>query len=108
MIVGTEVNVVIHARRCSWLRSWIASACLILFVAVGIAEATHLHSGSGKGTDEQHCSLCITAHSVARPAQITTVLAAPTQCLGFLVVAGSVLLDSQSVLSFHIRPPPAA
>jgi hypothetical protein len=97
-----------QTRPVSARMRWLASLCLLLFVVAGIAEAAHFHPDAGKGPDEQHCSLCIAAHSIARPAQIAGPVPSPTRCVGVLTVSTPVVPDSRSILSLSIRPPPAA
>jgi len=87
---------------------WFAFLCLLLFAVAGIEEAAHFHLDAGKGPDEQHCSLCIAAHSLARPAQAFTTIAAPTRWIAVLVIGGPSIPESNSILSHRIRPPPAA
>jgi len=97
-----------HRRQISWLTRQLTYVCVLLFAIAGIAETAHFHSDLGKSSSEQHCSLCIAAHSVARPAQATIPVAALSLCVGVLVVGTTLVPDSRSALSLYIRPPPAA
>jgi len=97
-----------HKRQISWLMRQFAYVCVLLFAIAGIAETAHFHSDLGKASNEQHCSLCIAAHSVARPAQAATVVAAPSLCVGVLIIGTTLVPDSRSTLSLYIRPPPVA
>src|SRR5581483_7152411 len=90
-------------RRRKALLVWIS---FIFFTSLCFAESTHRHLKSGPS--EQHCSLCITAHSVARPAQVVSTSSAPTRCIAVLSVAGQPAPEFESILSLYIRPPPAA
>jgi hypothetical protein len=85
---------------------WVAWACLLLFTVAGVEEASHFHSDLANSSNEQHCSLCIAAHSVARPAQVVNVVSTPTRCLDVLLLCGPLQPDSRAVLSDYIRPPP--
>jgi hypothetical protein len=86
-------------------RAWLVWLCLVLFTTACVAESAHFHPKSDPG--EQHCSLCIAAHSVARPSNAFSPVAAPTRCIGVLFVGGSVSLENHAVLGLYIRPPPA-
>src|SRR6185437_6396408 len=105
MMVRISVNASTHARRFSWATRWIASVCLLLFVAVGAADAAHFHPRSGPS--KQHCPLCISAHIVARPAQIGYATPAPPRCIAVVILGGQSVPDLDSILSLYIRPPPA-
>jgi len=87
-------------------RAWLVWLCLVLFTFSCFAESVHCHPNSDR--TGQHCSICIAAHSVARPAQITSPVATPVRCFDAVFVGGLLLPESRSVLSFHIRPPPVA
>jgi hypothetical protein len=78
--------------------------CTVLIAVVSLIETTHFHSSSGSA--KQRCSICIAAHSVARPAQPIRAITAPPLCLGLLFAKGPTVPDYQSVLSLYIRPPP--
>jgi hypothetical protein len=95
------------SNRLNGLRkaAWLVWLCLVLFATACVAESAHFHPQSDAG--EQHCSLCIAAHSVARPSTAIGPVAAPTQCLGVLFVGEPVSLEDYSVLGLYIRPPPA-
>ena len=97
-----------HKRRVPPLIRYLAYVCVLSFAIAGIAETAHFHSDLGKASNEQHCSLCIAAHSVARPAQAAAAVAAPSLCVGVLVIGTTLVPDSRSTLSLYIRPPPAA
>ena len=86
----------------------LAYVCVLMFAIAGIAETAHFHSDLGKSSNEQHCSLCIASHSVARPAQAAIPVAAPCLCVGILIIGATLVPDSRSTLSLYIRPPPAA
>lgn len=86
-------------------KRWLVWLCLVLFTTACVAESAHFHPKSDPG--EQHCSLCIAAHSVARPSNAITPVAAPTRFLGVLVVSGPFSLDDYAILGLYIRPPPA-
>lgn len=86
-------------------RAFLVWTCLALFTGVCVAENTHLHPKSGRS--EQNCLLCIAAHSVARPAQIVTVAAAPARCVAVLTIGAQSAGNCESILSLYIRPPPA-
>lgn len=75
---------------------------IVLFASAYIAEPSHFHAGPGT----QNCSLCIAAHSVARPVNLISPIASPARCLALLVVARSLLPDEQIVVRLYIRPPP--
>jgi hypothetical protein len=87
-------------------RTWLVWLCLVLFTSASIAESAHFHPDSAAA--EQHCSLCIAAHSVARPAPAVNPVAAPTQCISLLIVSRPSIPDPSPLLSAYIRPPPAA
>ena len=92
-------SVVMRGRK-----SWLVWLCLVLFTSACVAESTHFHPESAAA--EQHCSLCIAAHSVARPAPAVNLVVGPTQCVALLVVNAPSIPDSTSILPSYIRPPP--
>jgi|SRR5689334_23414048 len=89
----------VHTIRSLVLWTWI-----VFFATVSVAETTHHHAPAT--SSEQHCAICIAAHSTARPVQVGNVMAAPTRCVGFLFVAAPVLFEYETVLALYIRPPP--
>ena len=97
-----------QTRSVSARMLWLVPLCLALFVMAGFEEAAHFHADALKGPDEQHCSLCIAAHSIARPAQVASPVPTPLRCVGVLSVGTPVVPDSQTIFSLSIRPPPAA
>jgi|SRR5579872_1483449 len=84
---------------------WLVWLCLLVFTTVCTAEPAHFHDTTGS---EQHCSLCIAAHSVAPPAQVISPVAAPMSCVGVLLLGRTVLPEFETIGSTYIRPPPAA
>jgi hypothetical protein len=98
-----------HVRSCSpslcTSRVWGVWISVILFTSLCFAENTHSHLKSGPS--EQHCSLCIAAHSVARPAQIVSASAAPARCVAVVSFSGQSAPELDSIHAIYIRPPPA-
>jgi len=88
------------------IRSFVLWMWIVVFATVFVAETTHHHARAGRS--EQHCSICIAAHSIARPVLASRAIAAPTRCIGFLSAATPLFSEHVSVLSLYIRPPPAA
>jgi hypothetical protein len=87
-------------------KSWLVWLCLVWFTSACVAESSHFHPDSAAA--EQHCSLCIASHSVARPAPAVNPVVAPTRFVALLAVSGPSTPDSSPLLSAYIRPPPAA
>jgi hypothetical protein len=87
-------------------KAWLVWFCIIVFAGASLAESAHYYSSFGPS--EQHCSICIAAHSVARPAPAVSSTPTPTQCIGLLCVDVPTLPDYESVISLYIRPPPVA
>lgn len=97
-----------YGQRSSLTRGskvWLIWLCLVVFATTCVAESAHFHPNSGPS--EQHCSLCIAAHSVARPVQAAIPIAAPSLCVGVLIIGTALVPDSRSTLSIYIRPPPS-
>jgi hypothetical protein len=88
------------------LRVFFVWLCLVLFTASGFVESAHFHRSAS--SSEQHCSLCIASHSVARPAHIANLVNAPSFCVAVLLFGRPLLPDLQSTLTLYIRPPPLA
>jgi hypothetical protein len=87
-------------------KTWLVWLCLVLFTSASIAESTHFHPGSNYA--DQHCSLCLASHSVARPAPAVNPVASPTQCVALIIVGGPLIPATTSILPIYIRPPPVA
>jgi hypothetical protein len=87
-------------------KSWLVWLCLVLFTGACVAESIHFHPDTASA--DQHCSLCIAAHSVARPAPALNLIVSPTQCVALLIVSGPSIPDPSPLLSAYIRPPPTA
>jgi len=87
------------------IRSFVLWTWVLVFAAVSVAETTHHHARAARS--EQHCSICIAAHSIARPVPTSTAIAAPTRCVGFLSAPALLLSEHDLVLTLYIRPPPA-
>ena len=97
-----------QTRRASWHIRYLAYVCLILFAIAGFAETAHFHTDVRKAPNEQHCSLCIAGHSVARPTLAASLAVAPSLCVSILVIDGTLIPVSRWTLSLYIRPPPTA
>lgn len=87
-------------------KTWLVWFCLVLFTSACIAESTHFHPGSDYA--EQHCSLCLAAHSVACPAPTVNPVVSPTQCVALIRIGRPSIPGSRPILSIYIRPPPIA
>jgi hypothetical protein len=84
----------------------LALLCILLVALVGLAEATHFHSGNAR-LARHDCSLCSLVHAgvLAKSAFLPApVLARAATLHPADVIARSLLF----VLSFCIRPPPMA
>jgi hypothetical protein len=95
-----------YAQRSSLTRShkvWLVWLCLLVFTALCTAEPAHFHDAPGS---EQHCSLCIAAHSLAPPAQVISPAVVPMHCIGVLLVGRTFIPEFETVRSTYIRPPP--
>jgi hypothetical protein len=86
------------------IRSFVLWTWVFVFATVSIAETTHHHARTGRS--EQHCSICIAAHSMARPVHTSNIIAAPTRCVGFLSAAAPLVSEHDLLLDLYIRPPP--
>ena len=87
-------------------KSWLVCLCLVLFTTACVAESIHFHPESAYA--DQHCALCLAAHSVPCPAPVVNLIAAPTQCVALLTISGPTVPDCSSILPIYIRPPPIA
>ncbi|MBV9072357.1 MAG: hypothetical protein JOZ10_01900 [Acidobacteria bacterium] len=87
-------------------RTWLIWLCLVAFMGACVAESAHYHRNAT--SVDIHCSLCLAAHSIARPAAAVNPVSLPTRCVSLLTPNRLPTPDSNSILSSHIRPPPAA
>src|SRR5579864_4164388 len=87
-------------------KPWLVWLCVAILTTAGIAESAHFHADLSSA--DQHCSICVVAHSVATPARVAIPITTPQRCLAILVVGGPAIPDSRPLLSASIRPPPVA
>ena len=87
------------------IRSFVLWTWIVAFATLSVAETTHHHARTARS--EQHCSICIAAHSIARPVPTSNAIAAPTRCVGFLSAPAPLFSEHELMRTLYIRPPPA-
>jgi hypothetical protein len=86
-------------------RRWLAAICILFAALMLTAQAMHVHPDAGLSSST--CPICVSAHTSAPVAAITTQML--LVAIASIVIAGELQTPSaESILPLFIRPPPQA
>lgn len=86
-------------------RRWLAAICIVFAVLLLSAQAMHVHPDDGLSSAT--CPICVSAHTSAPIAAVTTHLL--LVAIASVVIAGELKTpNAEPVLPLFIRPPPSA